>query len=794
MEFLFDFNAPRARRARLQKQLGNRVLQITLLLISLGFIALGLALLFTDQALGWIFLATAVPFGMIRTWYNGDLKIITANKNVTPSVIQLHEVLEAPLLARLPQRSDLSAYDIWKSIEGSEEHYFLANRYGIDASFFETLSDRTPGTGTSVWAAAHQLQLTHDFATLSTIAVLIGLVHVVPDVQTVLRRAEIELTDIVSAIDWLQDIQAKREFAKQAQNFGGIGRDWAYGYTPILRGLGHNISEGIQMHGFFSDTRAHEPVVDQMAQIMGSSNATVTLVGEEGVGKTTCVYAYAQALLSDTSLPQKIRYNQIIQLDATTLIARAQRPGELENLMIRALNEAHHAKNIVLFFDDAQLFFGAQGGIDLSSILMPAIESSSVRLIFAMNPQHWQQLSSSGVAARLTPVNVAPLGESDTLPVLRDQIILYEFRHKVIYTYEALKEAYKLGSRYVTTQAMPGAALQVLEQAGAVANQKLITREVVQQSIEQTYGIKLQVASGGETDNLLNLETELHKQVISQERAISVVANALRRARSGVGNPDRPIGTFLFLGPTGVGKTELTKAVARSYFGNEQALIRVDMNQFVNAEDVTRLISPLSSTDLGFLGQVRKQPFSVVLFDEIEKAHPSVVNALLQMLDEGIMRDNENRAVSFRDAIIIATSNAGADDIRTMIEAGQDITQLENTFIDTLISKGSFAPEFLNRFDEVVLFKPLDQTDLVRVIDLIVSDINKTIDPQKVSVSLTPQAKQWLVAKGYDSKLGARPMRRMAQRYVENIVAKRLLEGSVVAGGSIQLDTNDFES
>jgi ATP-dependent Clp protease ATP-binding subunit ClpC len=616
----------------------------------------------------------------------------------------------------------------------------------------------------------------------------------VPEIYQILRRIQLDPADIETSIPWMEDIKAKRKLAREKKNFGGIGRDWAYGYTPILGSLGRNISRGIEQHGFFSDTRMHDQVVSQMLQVMGGSG-TVTLVGDPGVGKTTCVYAFSERLLTDKSLPKSIRYNQVVELDASSLIANARGPGQLEDLMIRILNEAHRAKNIILFFDEAQAFFASgTGAIDLSHVLAPALESGSVRLVFAMSPQHWQRLSSMGITAKLQPVNVPPADEVNTLSVLRDQISFIEYRHKLVYTYQALREAFKLGSRYVTTQAMPGAALQVLDQTATATQQKLITREVVQHAVEQTYGIKLQAAQGSqESAELLQLEDKLRARVISQDRAITVVANALRRARSGVGNPDRPIGTFLFLGPTGVGKTELSKALAAVYFGDEKALIRVDMNQYVGAEDVARLIHPMQGTELGFLGEVRKKPFSVILLDEIEKAHPSVVNALLQMLDEGVMRDSDNKAVSFKDAIIIATSNAGADEIRRLIDEGQDLATLEKTFTDTLIARGAFAPEFVNRFDEVVLFKPLSQDELVQVIDLIVAGINKTLDVQKVRVELTDAAKRWLVDKGYDSKLGARPMRRMAQRYVENTVAKRLLDQSLSSGGRVQLDVTDFE-
>ncbi len=798
MQFDFDPRSTRVKRAGYASFLRRK--PVIAVGGGVGLISLvgGLGLLATGSIAGWIALIPAGWSIATLLWYRGDLENIKTGKYETNSSVLLHEALDPKTAARLAitaqKNLQLSAYDVWKAIEGSEESFFISNRYLIGPDFFENLLSKEPNSAQAVWQQALMLQRRHETLDFGNILVLIALIESVANVDQVLRNSGIDVEDIETSIPWMRDIKSKRALAHSKKNGGGIGRDWAYGYTPLLRNLGHNITQGIEQYGFFSDTRMHEPIVQQMTQILAANN-TITLVGDEGVGKTTCVHALAERLLEDKTLPKNIRYNQIVELDATTLLANAKRPGELEDLMIRILNEAHRAKNITLFFDEAHAFFGANtGGVDLSHILQPVFESGSVRIILAMNPQHWQQLARTGVASRLKPITVPSADEDNTVAVLRDKVGVLEYRHKLVYTYQALQEAYKLGSRYVTTQSMPGAALSVLEQTATNSSQQLVTREIIQQAVEQAYGIKLQTADSYETSSLLSLEDELKKQVISQDRAINVIANALRRARSGVGNPDRPIGTFLFLGPTGVGKTELSKALARSYFNNESALIRVDMNQYVSAEDVSRLIAPMQGAELGFLGEVRKQPFSVILFDEIEKAHPSVVNALLQMLDEGMMRDSDNKTVSFRDAIIIATSNAGADEIRQAIDAGRDVADLESTFVDTLISRGSFAPEFVNRFDEVVLFKPLSQTDLIQVIDLIVAGINTTLDTQKVRVELTTEAKQWLVAKGYDSKLGARPMRRMAQRYVENIVAKRLLERSVVAGGVVQLDVPDLES
>lgn len=795
MQFVLNLSSSRAQRAKIAQFLANKWLAITAIVLAVIPFIVGILLLTTEVSLGWLFF---IPAGLLLTvwlWYKGDLRYIQPGKFENSSEILLHEALEPGMLANLKGGDTLSAFEVWKTLEKMEESYFLGNRYGVDGTFFEHLLSKEPGSAQSVWQTAQALQQTYQIGYYSNMLVLMALLKSIPEAENILRNTGLELADVETSVPWMADIKSKRELIRKKQNFGGIGRDWAYGYTPILRNLGHNVSAEIERHGFFSDTSMHGKIVQQMAQTMGSNNGTITLVGEEGVGKTTCVYAFAENLLVDGNLPKNIRYNQVVQLDASTLLANAKRPGELEELMLRTVNEAHRAKNIILFFDEAQMFFGANtGNVDLSSVLQPVFESGTVRIIFAMNPQHWQRLAASGVAARLTPINVPPADRQNTLAVLRDQISSLEWRHKIVYTYQALQEAHKLGSRYVTTQSMPGAALSVLQQAASNTPQPLVTREIIQQAVEQAYGIKLQTADAGESSNLLNLEVELKKQVISQQRAISVVSNALMRSRSGVGNPDRPIGTFLFLGPTGVGKTELSKALARSYFGDESALIRVDMNQYVEASDVARLIAPMQNTELGFLGEVRKKPFSVILLDEIEKAHSAVINTLLQMLDEGIMRDSDNKAVSFRDAIIIATSNAGADEIRRFIEEGKELADLESTFVDTLISRGSFAPEFINRFDEVVLFKPLSQEELVSVIDLIVAGINKTLDAQKVQVVLTDAAKRWLVAKGYDSRLGARPMRRMAQRYVENIIARRLLEKQVQPGSSVQLDVADFEA
>ena len=263
------------------------------------------------------------------------------------------------------------------------------------------------------------------------------------------------------------------------------------------------------------------------------------------------------------------------------------------------------------------------------------------------------------------------------------------------------------------------------------------------------------------------------------------MSDALRRAAAGVRNEQRPIGTFLFLGPTGVGKTELAKAISDVYFKGEGEIVRVDLNEYVSADDVQRLIADGATNELSLTAQVMKHPFSVVLLDEIEKAHPIVLTTLLQLLDEGILRDVNNREVSFRDTIVVATSNAGANKIREYIDAGEDMVTIKEQLTNELISSGEFKPEFLNRFDEICVFQPLTKESLFSIVDIIIAGVNKTLEPRKISVSLNDEAKQLLVERGYDPKLGARPMRRIVSKTVENIVARSVLSGAADNGAQI---------
>ncbi|HLZ14402.1 MAG TPA: AAA family ATPase, partial [Candidatus Saccharimonadales bacterium] len=636
---------------------------------------------------------------------------------------------------------------------------------------------------------------------VSAAMVAASVVRNVPSVDHLLAPQRIGADDMLAGAAWYQHLMDVFAERRKRRHDGGIGRDWAFGYTPLLSQFGFNISEHITYSGLLKyDLPSHQNIEQQMLHVLsqgGRHNAT--LVGGLGAGKSTIVQGLAKKLLDgDSQVPASLHYHQVIALDPSTLIAEAKGRGELEDLVQHLCYEALRAKNIILFLDDAQLFFEeGSGSVNLTNVLLPFLEGGALRIILAMDEQRWLKISQAtpGLAQYLNRIMVQPTNEQETMLVMEDQILALEYQQKVLYTYQALESVYRLSSRYMSEQVMPGRALKLLEAAANCAEDGLVTHHSVEQAIEQTQGVKVGTAdSATERQTLLNLEQLIHERMINQTRAVQVVSDALRRARAGVRSTTRPIGTFLFLGPTGVGKTELAKSVAAVFFGGEDHLVRLDLNEFSGTNDVARLIADPAQDSRSLTAQIARNPFSVVLLDEIEKAHPNVLNTLLQLLDEGILRDVNNREVSFRDAVICATSNAGADRIRAHIEAGEKLEQFEEQFTNELISANIFRPEFLNRFDEIVLFRPLTPDELVQVIDLMLKDVNKNLATQKVSVVVDAEAKKMLVSEGYDPRLGARPMRRVVQRVVENIVANQMLAQTVMPGQQIHITAADVQT
>jgi ATP-dependent Clp protease ATP-binding subunit ClpC len=786
MQNELDLKSTRAQKARLASKIGPTGFAI-LLIIGLTIVCFGFLLLLIHlNHFPYILMSLGLAFITAAIWYHQDLLVLT------PTGKDLTNQCDATVLARLNEKTSQTPRSIWHDLSSQWQVAFMTHHFLLDTQTLEELISVQASDMQRIWAQAQQIKAATNSPLIEPYHIATAILLNTPGMQDVMTHLKLKISDIGEVTVWLSRLLESQRSEKPY--FGGIGRDWANGFTPQLNQFGHNISLSIEANGGHYLSLTNSAGVQAIKSAFSQGAAAIALVGETGIGKTSHVHALAQLLLAEKD-DRHLEHRQIIELNASYIISSSQQSGVLENIVNRLMHEAAHAGHIILFLDDAQLFFGnGVGSFDATQILLPILQSRAIQIIFAMTPHDYQNLKvhNSAFAALLTPVVLTEPDQPTIMHILEDTAVSLEAQHHVLISYAAIIEAVRLSGRYEQDEAYPGKAIRLVEQSLSHANSQIVTIDSVQQAIEQTHGVKVGSANQAEADALLHLEDDIHKRMINQSRAVEVVSNALRRSRAGVSNPKRPIGSFLFLGPTGVGKTELAKAIAATYFGAEANMIRLDMSEYQQAEDVSRLLSDGSNQTMGLILAVRQQPFSVVLLDEIEKSHPNILNLLLQLLDEGQLTDSSGRPVSFKDCIIIATSNAGAQEIRDHVSRGEDIESFESTIVDNLINSNQFKAELLNRFDEIVLFRPLNQTELLQVVGLMLSEINQTLAQQNIKVQLTQAAAEQIVTQGYDARLGARPMRRMLQRTVEDEVAKRILRGATQAGDTILLDIGDL--
>ncbi len=782
-----DLRSLRAQKARLARRIGKRGADTLYVLALIFLLACPVAVLLDISHIPYLLAAAALACFMPAVWYSYDLTELPAAGN------GLTGRLSGETLARLPANTPLTPQGVWQALRKHWQPVFITNHFLLDGTLVGNLLSDDEHNMPAVWEAAVRLAEQGGNPLVEPGHIAAALLQTSPQLQDYLTHLTLDNTDISDLSVWLDRVI--EAIATEKPYFGGIGRDWANGFTPRLDHFGLNISLAIERGGAHYGWLTTSPGVTATKNAFSQGAGAVALIGDVGVGKTSHVNALAQLLLEEKN-DRNLEHRQIVSLSPSAILSSARGPGELEQIVTNLLMEASHAGHIILFFDDAQLFFrNGNGSLDVTQILLPVAQSRAVQMVFAMTPHDYQELRSSNpaFASLLSPVMLAEPPRQDVMRILEDTALGMEHRHKCLVTYEALREAYNLSGRYLQDLAYPGRAIQLLEQSLSYAQHDgIVTKESVQHAIEQSYGVKVGLAAPAETSMLLTLEDKIHERMINQAQAVGVVANALRRARAGVANPKRPIGSFLFLGPTGVGKTELAKAVAAVYFNNESSMIRLDMSEYQQPDDVQRLLSNGAGDSSSLILAVRQQPFSVVLLDEIEKAHPNILNLLLQLLDEGQLTDSTGRAVSFKDCIIIATSNAGADIIRQRIDQQVALDSIHAELLDSLIHSGQYRPELLNRFDEIVIFTPLGPAELSQVVGLMMAEINKTLAAQKISVELTPAATAKIVEAGYDPRLGARPMRRALQRAVEDSIAQRILRNETRPGDHVVLDASDL--
>ncbi len=784
MKTKFNYNHVRVREARIGAAFEGKASKALMSLCTFAVYLLGAFAIYEHLSLGWLLIGLGIILTMFIIWLRVELQHLPNR-----SEDDINNILSAKLAAQL--ENDLTPEKIAKAVMKTQSGIFLANRYGMIPQYMDAIAKGTTASVDDIFAKAVEVREKTNSEHISGGVLLVALVESFQACDDFLNSLKLELADLYDGVDWYNYIYGLVRGMKTVKHTGGLGRDLSFGYTPLLQQFAQNISKSIETVHVSVNQASSDEIIDEMIKTFShGGRQNVTLIGEEGSGRKTIVYAFATKLLdADNKISNSLKFRQIFKLDAASMISVANERGALERLMLRIMDEAYHAKNVILWLDNAQLFFEeGVGSVDITKVILPIIQAGRLRIILTMEQQKFLEIESknSQLANALNKVMVPPSTPEETMNIMQDRVPFLENEHDVTYTIWALKEAYRLSEKYIHDMVMPGRALNLLESAAGFATSGLVTDESVQMAIEKTYGVKMQASQDeAARQSLLDMEKLIHQRMIGQENAVKVVSNALRRSAAGVRNEKRPIGTFLFLGPTGVGKTELAKAISEVYFHGEGAIVRLDLNEFVEESSVNRLIADGAADSNSLTAQVIKHPFSVVLLDEIEKAHPKVLTALLQLLDEGVLRDVKNREVSFRDTIVIATSNAGADQIRASIDAGQDLASLKTELTNHLIDSGEFKAEFVNRFDEICIFSPLTKENLAEIFGLILADINKTMESQKISIAVDDEARKILIDRGYDPKLGARPMRRVAQSTIENIVAKAILSGRLQPGGEI---------
>ncbi|MGA1632777.1 MAG: ATP-dependent Clp protease ATP-binding subunit, partial [Phycisphaerales bacterium] len=595
------------------------------------------------------------------------------------------------------------------------------------------------------------------------------------------------------------------------------------------------------------------------------------LLGEAGVGKTAIVEGLAQAIISQ-DVPDLLFDKRLVVLDLAAMVAGTKYRGQFEERIKAVMNEVRRAKNVLLFIDELHTLVGAggaEGAIDASNVLKPALARGEIQCIGATTFDEYRKYIEKDAALerRFQAIPVEPPSAEQTVEILKGLREKYQQHHRVRYTDEAIRSAVELSGRYIPGRVQPDKSIDVLDEAGARLRLKSMTKppdlaeieekierlsiskdeavkaadyeraadlrdqaeklrkqkekvqqdwrdrmnqidavvdeEVIAEVVSKMTGVPLTRLEKEESQRLLALEGELHKTVVSQDEAVKAVARAIRKARSGLKDPKRPMGSFIFVGPSGVGKTLLAKALAEFMFGDQDALIYLDMSEYMEKHNVSRLIG----APPGYVGyeeggqlteRIRRRPYSVVLLDEVEKAHPDVFNMLLQIMEEGRLTDSFGRHVDFKNVILIMTSNIGADLIKGGAGFGfgkraavQDHDKMRTALMHE--AEKFFRPEFINRLDEIIVFRPLVKDDLNHIIEMELSKVRQRLEEKGMKLELDQAAKDFLIDKGYNPDFGARPLRRALGTYIEDPLAENLLSGSFGAGQTVAVTRREGE-
>lgn len=625
-----------------------------------------------------------------------------------------------------------------------------------------------------------------------------------PTLKKLLFDKELRQSDVENILHWarktFRTYEKNTPFWEKSPNiFGlGFGAVWMGGWTLETEKFTREFTgeQNLKENGYLV---GREREIGQITEVLArSGKRNMILLGEPGIGKSTIVYNLAVKSLKG-EVNQTLNYKRFMELDVTAVAASAGE-GVIEERLQNILVEVSHAGDVVLFVPEIENLAGALGKnkFDISGFLVDTLKNINLQVIgtSTRNAYHQYIEARSAFANNFEIIDVSEPSTDDSIRILEEVAAVLENRSRVTITYKALQKAIELSERYIVDKVLPGKAVDLLDEAASaagLAGKKLLTGEDIEQTVSQKTHVPASFASGDEKEKLLKLEETLHKRIVGQNEAITAVSEAVKRARTLKIDSKKPNGVFLFLGPTGVGKTETAKALAEVYYGSDERVIRFDMGAFNQESSVYRLIgSPPGMSEYEQGGQlteaVRVNPFSLVLLDELEKSHPKVLEIFLAIFDEGRTSDASGRPISFTNTIIIGTSNAGAEFIREEIQKNTPADKLKNLLIEKLLREGSFKPEFLNRFDDVIVYRPLLTDQVQQVVVMMLQRLVDKIAKQDMLVEITPAVVQYIAQKGYDPTFGARPLQRTIQDEIESKVSQAILEGRLARGTKAIVD------
>ncbi len=538
-------------------------------------------------------------------------------------------------------------------------------------------------------------------------------------------------------------------------------------------------------NGYIAPVIGRDTELDEIFRLMDGGRQSVVLIGEPGTGKASLVEAIARRMVEE-DVPPMFNDKRLVSVHVAQLITSGD-PASAGERLLQMMVEAGISGNIILVLHgiEALVGAGARGNLDLAETLAQELDKGYVRVIASTTPSAWtNHLERRSLGAKLGIVQVRPLSDDQTIRVLMAKSGFIEYQQKVFFSYAALEQIAKLSSRYIRETALPESAIRVATEAAAYARSVhgehgFVSADDVAHIIHQKTNIPVESVGKDESTKLLSLESNLHTRVIGQDQAVVAVAQAMRRARADIRESKRPIANFLFLGPTGVGKTELAKALGAEYFGSEQSMVRLDMSEYQDRSSIARIIGEPGDSRGGLLTEaVRRTPFTIVLLDELEKANPDILTLFLQVMDDGRLTDGVGRTVDFTNVVLIATSNAGTQFIQDEVANATPIEQIKTALLEREL-RSTFRPEFLNRFDAVIVFKPLTLDDVTQIAWLMIHSITKRLEEKGILFRAEDEAVEALASAGFDPLFGARPLRRVIQERVENALADLLLQQGV---------------